>query len=142
MKIVICDIDGTIADGEHRVEHLRCEPKNWDAYFAAADLDTLRADILAQVKAHGAPVHLLTGRPARYEAQTAGWLAKHGVEYVSLVMRPDGDRRDDDVLKEELYLKHFSEYEIVAVYEDRPRIIRMWQRLGLPVVDVGNGIEF
>lgn len=39
-QIVIFDIDGTLANAEHRVHHLQKEPKDWDAFFAGCTQDT------------------------------------------------------------------------------------------------------
>ena len=38
-NIVICDIDGTVANNEHR-QHLLKGFKTWDAFFNALDKDT------------------------------------------------------------------------------------------------------
>ena len=34
MRAVICDIDGTLADVQHRLHHLEGDPKDWDGFFA------------------------------------------------------------------------------------------------------------
>jgi hydroxymethylpyrimidine pyrophosphatase-like HAD family hydrolase len=31
--MVVFDIDGTLADNEHRVHYLHNHPKNWDAFL-------------------------------------------------------------------------------------------------------------
>ena len=31
---VVFDLDSTLADGEHRLHHIKKEPKDWDAFFA------------------------------------------------------------------------------------------------------------
>ena len=42
----IFDIDGTLADGTHRIHHLAETPKNWDAYFAKCDADTAHTHVV------------------------------------------------------------------------------------------------
>jgi len=38
-KCIIVDIDGTLSSCEHRVHHVTCDKKNWDAFFADMDKD-------------------------------------------------------------------------------------------------------
>jgi hypothetical protein len=57
-------------------------------------------------------------------------------------MREDGDHRPDDEVKEDILNTHFDKGRIELVIDDRPRVIRMWQRHGLKVLDVGDGVEF
>ena len=56
-------------------------------------------------------------------------------------MRPDGDRRDDDILKKELTqdLKN-----VKYIFEDRPRVLKMY-REQFPeaiIIDTGNFNHF
>ena len=55
-------------------------------------------------------------------------------------MRKSGDNRADDILKkEEIYHEHIEgKFNILTVFDDRPRVIRMWKKLGLMVCDVSR----
>lgn len=57
-------------------------------------------------------------------------------------MRKAGDKRDDTIVKQEIYDAYFKGRNIVEVIDDRPSVIRMLQANGLNVRDVGNGEEF
>jgi hypothetical protein len=36
-----------------------------------------------------------------------------------------------------------GKYRVIGIFDDRPQVIRMWRyELGLPVFDVGDGVEF
>lgn len=48
---IIVDVDGTLANTDHRQHHLVQQPKNWDGWLAAADHDTAHADVMAIVSA-------------------------------------------------------------------------------------------
>jgi phosphoglycolate phosphatase-like HAD superfamily hydrolase len=141
---IIVDIDGTLADCSHRLHHIRGRRKQWKQFFAAATKDKPRVEVLAQVRelARQHSIHLVTGRPAEYRQQTLEWLSYYRVPFVSLHMRESGDHRPDDVIKQEILDAHFSKENIELVIDDRPRVIRMWQRNGLRVLDVGDGVEF
>jgi len=141
---VIVDIDGTLADCSHREHFVRRGRKKWKKFFEAARLDKPRLDVLKQVRelARQHRIHLVTGRPERYREQTLRWLNHYRVPFASLHMRETGDHRPDDEVKEDILNAHFDKGRIELVIDDRPRVIRMWQRHGLKVLDVGDGMEF
>lgn len=153
-KVVICDLDGTICDVEHRRHFLTDGPKkDWGSFFKEMDNDTLREDVVEQVmaalKEHNAKLIFVSARPEEYRERTMKWFVKQAFElnkvfpsFVTLLMRNDNDSREDSIIKSELYDKYLKNLNIVKVFDDRPRVIRMWRERGLDVVDVGNGEEF
>lgn len=154
-KVVLCDLDGTLCDVEHRRHFLTDDPnrKDWKSFFEGLPQDTLREDVAEKVmtamsenKAH---LILVSARPEEYREATMNWLAEQGQKYqgkfpsfVTLIMRADNDSREDSIIKKEIYDKYLKDLDIVKIFDDRPRVIRMWESLGLPVEDVGNGEEF
>jgi hypothetical protein len=47
---------------------------------------------------------------------------------------------EDSVIKAELFNRHIlSKYNIVAVYDDRNRVVKMWRSRGLPCLQVQEG---
>lgn len=146
-NIVICDIDGTIADCTHRQHHVQGENKRWDKFFEGMEEDSLREStkkLLDDYHEKGRPIIFVSARPEKYRLHTQRWLAKHGLGtiYWTLIMRPDNDSREDSLIKGEIYSRYFKGKGIETVIDDRPRVIRMWPSLGIPVIDVGKGIEF
>lgn len=154
-KVIICDLDGTLADLEHRRHFVAGKDKkdrDWHGFFEAMDDDTLREDVAAMVMAELKPdvkLILVSARPEKYRERTMNWLAKQGQlfphdfpSFVTLLMRPDNDSREDSIVKKEIYEKYLKHLDIVKVFDDRPRVIRMWRELGLEVEDVGTGEEF
>lgn len=160
-KVVICDLDGTLCDIDHRLHYVK-HPKDcglcallggdcgfkadWDAFFRGIPYDTMREDVAATLCRHiddGASVIFVSARPERCRKDTEEWLAVHFPHhYETLIMRQDGDHRDDTEVKLEIYEKYLKKLDIVKVLDDRPKVIRMWQSTGLPVEDVGSGVEF
>jgi hypothetical protein len=54
-------------------------------------------------------------------------------------MRHNGDYRKDVVVKEEMYNDHIKgKYNVTVVIDDRLQVCRMWHRLGLPLLRVGD----
>lgn len=132
--IVLCDIDGTLADGEHRVHHVKGEKKDWKTYFSLLHLDTPVERTVAEVRRLYADhtICLVSGRPDTYQHATMVWLAQHGVPYHWLFMRAGSDKRPDTMVKAD-FLKHMPKERIVQVFDDRPSVIRMWRENGLNV---------
>lgn len=65
------------------------------------------------------------------------------IEPLTIIMRGSGDKRPDDEVKEHMFNTLFKDkYPVETMIDDRPVVIRMWERIGVPVIDVGNGEEF
>jgi predicted kinase len=177
-KVVICDIDGTIADLAHRRHYVHkdcpsCDgngidgqvcaknkgdihsadvvkhpmDKDWKSFFAELPADTVitsTAQQLWQKINQGCTVFYVSARPEDHRKATEEWLKRVGApNYKALFMRRAGDKRDDDLIKEELLNKYFPNKAVIdTVFDDRPRVIRMWRKNGLQVVDCGDGREF
>jgi hypothetical protein len=55
-------------------------------------------------------------------------------------MRRSGDNRCDSIVKEEIYREHIEgKYNVLAVFDDRDRVVDMWRRLGLLCLQVYYG---
>lgn len=145
-EVIICDIDGTIASVEHRRGYLVGDRKDWKGFFSNMQYDPFRKEVWKQVleekKKHNASVVFVSGRPEDYRDVTSKWLQDNTEYSGPLLMRSKGDSRDDTVVKKEIYERYLANTKVVKVFDDRPKVIRMWREIGLDVVDVGDGIEF
>jgi len=135
-KVWIFDIDGTLADNEHRMHHLENGKKEWDAFFAKQHLDEPYDAVLDVFHAlmyrhvsRGSKFIILTARDERFREDTKEWLNRHlevDEDCYELIMRPLGHRGDDDKLKVQIikdFLAANPGYEVGAVFDDRHRII-------------------
>lgn len=133
-KAVIFDIDGTLAlSGHHRgpYDFDRCE---YDA------LNEPVAQALNMYAAAGFRVILLSGRSSEFREHTLRWLTKMDLGWHDLVMRAATDRRSDDIVKAELFDEHVrTQFNCVAVYDDRDRVVALWRRMGLTCMQVAYG---
>jgi predicted kinase len=153
-SVVLCDIDGTISDATHRMHFIQKgekDPvdwkKDWKGFFTQMENDTVRDSvqkILIQFYNEGRTIIFMTGRPDQYRDITLNWLSSHFLTFgYTLIMRPRGDRRPDTEVKKELFEKYFPDKSVIhVVLDDRPSMIRTWKEVGIPVLDVGKGIEF
>ncbi len=143
---VLVDIDGTIADISHRRHHVQGEKKNWGAFFADMEDDTVREDVMEIVRKadqEGYELFLVSGRPNTYRNSTIKWLNDNeiGKYFAGLIMREEFDKRPDTETKLDI-LKLFGFDNVAYVIDDRPSVIRMWRENGVKVIDVGGGVEF
>ena len=148
-KAVIFDIDGTLADCDHRLHFIQQLPKDWGSFFKASASDGVNYGIsnlfwfLAWCKQTGKKIELLivTARPETYKLVTEQWLVIHELHhYKEIFFRKEGDFRNDDIIKKEIYKEHIKDkYEVMFVVEDRSRVVKMWRKLGLTCLQCAEG---
>ena len=151
MKYFICDIDGTIANLDHRLPLIQGEHKDWDKFHRLCDKDTPIEPVVNLVKhliATGWYPIFITGRPSSSFVsfvRTLCWLEENlNFSFANaglLHMRADGDFRHDYIVKEEIYQREVvsRDIEIEFVLEDRASVVKMWRSLGLKVLQVAEG---
>ena len=140
-EIVIFDIDGTLADVSERLHHIRKKPKDWDAFFRGIPQDKAIHSMVRLCNilyASGIKILLCTGRREKDRAETVKWLAQQGVNYHELILRPDGDRRTDVIVKREM-LAGIDRSKILFVVEDRSGVVEMWRSEGLVCLQCAPG---
>lgn len=157
--LYIFDIDGTLANIEHRLHHIQKPQKDWQAFFAACVDDkpiwpVIRT--LQRLRAGGAEIWIWSGRSDECKAETVRWLVQHGCLGNNLGntipwwpfgaperfrMRKAGDHRDDVVVKGEwLSMMDPPEFDrLTGVFEDRARVVKMWRNAGVPCFQVAEG---
>ena len=145
--LVVFDIDGTLADIEHRLGYVRSKPKNWKAFDAGIPNDAVNpyvAEVFDAMIMGGHTVILASGRSERTRIATQDWLRKNGFSsYDKLYMRPADDYRGDDIVKREILDEIIADYgkKPDMVFDDRPRVVRMWREEGIFVFNVYQGEE-
>jgi hypothetical protein len=133
-EAIIVDLDGTLA--------IKGDRSPYDC--AKADLDSLNPTVfsvmLGYIGRTGAVPIITSGRKSENRHVTESWLTKHGVPYLGLFMRPEGDVRKDSIVKQELYEQHIAPNWCVSlVLDDRKQVVDMWRALGLTCFQVAAG---
>lgn len=135
MKAIIFDIDGTIADLDHRLHHIANFPKNYEKFYDECDQDAPIEPVIGlmvDMFARGYKVLLVSGRTDRVKGKTEDWLNRHMIPRHDLRMRKDGDWRSDVIVKSEILDEILAEgYEIQFVVDDRTSVVNMWRERGL-----------
>ena len=140
-RCIIFDIDGTLAhnlSGRNIYDYTRVLEDTPDPFMS------LVIDAVKEFGPHYLKVIVVSGREDNCRKETEEWLYKNMLPYDKLYMRETGDRRDDCIVKKEIYEEYIEpEYAVLGVFDDRPRVARMWRNLGLSVAQVGDPyIEF
>lgn len=83
---------------------------------------------------------ILTGRSEEYRAECVEWLERKGLSWDRLIMRPEGDTRNDAVVKSDLWDEHISgKFDVVAHFDDRRRVVKALRKKGIRVFQVNEG---
>lgn len=138
LQAVMFDIDGTLA---HMVGR---GPFDW-SLVGQDDIDHHVAVILDAYDRLGYSIILLSGRDSVCRPETEAWLKEFDIPYTHLFMRPENNMQKDSIVKEELFFTNVAPYyNVEAVFDDRPQVVRMWHDIGIPkVIAVANQcIEF
>ena len=130
---VLVDIDGTIAHmtGRSPYDYSRVSEDSVDEHLSVLIRDLHRADY---------KIIFFTGRKSDSHDDTLAWLeAEFGDFEFDLYMRPADDERPDYVVKYEMFHKYIQgKYRVHLVLDDRLQVCRMWHKLGVKVLRVGD----
>jgi len=129
-KAYLFDIDGTLMKMFGR------GPFDWHRVGE----DTPIEDVMrvARTLQKEYPIISLSGRDEVCHDDSINSLIENGVFPTALYMRPAGSFIPDDIVKHELFYKYVApNYNIVGVFDDRLKVCRMWEEIGLTLFRVG-----
>ena len=139
--IYIFDVDGTLMDIDHRRHFVEGDKRDFKSFFAAMDQDTPRPEIfdLAHKCSQSVAdeVIVVSGRNERHRLITEVQLKD--LRYRQLILRPDDNYEPDYVFKQsvlDMLIEHGLKPDMV--FDDRPTVIDMWRKNGIPCCDVGG----
>ena len=153
MDAIIFDIDGTLADVEHRRHHVSNGKKDWDKFFDEMVNDPPIKDVcwLAElvathltVRKENVHLFVFSGRPESHREETRSWMTDNVPNLLcaaeDLLMRKKGDYRPDTVVKKEM-LEHIQGkgFNVRLVIDDRPSVVQMWKDNGITVLQHDSG---
>lgn len=132
-ECVLVDIDGTVALHDGR--------SPYDTAKAGQDkLNEPVARVVWAMANRGYSIIFMSGRDEQFRELSEDWLNRNGFPYPELYMRSLGDKRNDAIVKNELFDKHIrGKYNVVCVFDDRDRVVKRWRELGLACLQVAYG---
>jgi len=139
--LVIFDLDGTLADVQHRRHFVEGKNKNFNAFYKACIDDKPNLPVIRAAQALHASGHtiwIFSGRSDLVIKETKIWLANHQIPYSKLLMRKNGDYTPDDVLKWN-WIKPDWKDRVLCIYDDRKKVVDMWRAKGITCFQVAEG---
>jgi len=130
---ILVDVDGTIAT--------KCDRDIYDYSKVIGDYEVKNvADIVRVYADQGIRVIIMSGRDDDSKVVTQNWLRLHKIPCYEIHMRRTGDKRDDAIVKRELFDEFVRDrFNIKFVLDDRDRVVKMWRDLGLTCLQVNYG---
>jgi hypothetical protein len=161
-NLIICDLDGTIANIEHRLHYIKGPHKDWDSFNKACVDDTVNKDVReilwnmydAGRDLSGHPdlravsdrtVYFFSGRSDVVRKETEEWLREHVVapsmcddlDRPKLFMRKEGDFRNDvEVKREMIHSLNITPDDVLCILDDRQGVVDMWRQEGFRCLQV------
>ena len=141
---IIVDIDGTVAEIQHRLHFVKDVPKRWEEFYGNIENDVPIMPVVRLIQSlwsdRANSIIFCTGRTDNYKPQTVAWLTKHVFRPTNLYMRSAGDYRDDSVVKLELLAQMRADgFQPILAIEDRKRVVDMWRANGIFCMQVADG---
>ena len=152
--LYIFDIDGTLCNIEHRLHFLenKGDPDRWEKFYKACIKDKPNEPVLKVLDAlvsTGNEIWFFSGRSEDVRAETNAWLHNYTPFWKSelednpelLTMRPSKNYTEDHIMKEQ-WLRNMLDVDrkrLVAVFDDRKRVVDMWRANGVPCFQVAPG---
>ncbi len=143
IRCYVFDIDGTVANCDHRLHHIQKDPKDWKGFYADTHKDEPILNLVRLIKdlirVPGVEIVYATGRGEESRKATVDWLDRN-VYVGPLFMRPANDYRQDSIVKIEM-LQAIREagYEPVLWFEDRKQCVDALRAAGVNVMQVAEG---
>jgi len=155
-KIIVCDLDGTLCNVEHRRHYVRRpagEKKDWAGFFRDIPKDPVNqwcADLLRGMSDQFGIVYC-SGRDDNQRKMTVEWLEKHKLDSfydpvfekevkAELYMRNRHDSRQDSIVKEIILdFELLTRYEPQFMIDDRKQVVDMWRRRGFVCLQCDEG---
>lgn len=152
--LVIFDLDGTIADCQHRMHYIKPNPpidpvtgkkikRRYDLFHHACVDDGVIEPVAYFYRKFVADpdvtVVVLSGRDAATYDKTVDWFSRNDLPMPDELLLKSGDQHTPDVEQKRVHADRLERKygkPISMVFEDRQRVVAMWKARGTFVFDV------
>jgi hypothetical protein len=157
-EIILCDVDGTLADVNHRLHYIKNDDgtlkpyaeRDWDSFNEACAEDRPNTDVIEVLRSlvrspNGERlVYFLSGRNEVVRDTTVAWLQKYVLPNESKIsinkdlrMRKADDRRPDTEVKLEMVRElGLTPDDVLCILDDRQCVVDMWRENGFRCLQV------
>ena len=138
---VIFDVDGTLANVDPFLYHVRGPKKDYDA-FHEASVDALPnfdvVTMLNHAAADGHSIIVVTARREHWRPHTSMWMARNNIRSHAMFMRGNEDYRPDYEVKKDILDRIISTWDVVHAVDDNPHVIKLWEEHGISTTKIGE----
>ena len=137
----IFDVDGTLANVDPYLHHVRGSNRDYDAFHEASIVALPNVEVVEMLNNAVSDMHailIVTSRKEKYRGLTSMWLAKNNIRSHGLFMRADGDNRPDYEAKKDMLNKINKLWNVVHAVDDNPNVIRLWEDHKIPTTKIGS----
>jgi len=144
-KAIIVDLDGTIANNDHRQHYILTKDgkKDWDSFNRNHYKDQPNhwcVHLMIAMQLQGYNILIVSGRSDEFFAGTQTWLERSGIPFDRLLMRKKDDHRKDFEIKSDIYINDiFPHFEIEFCIDDRKQVVDFWRSIGLVCLQCADG---
>lgn len=149
VKSIIVDLDGTIANINHRLHVIKCPNPDWDKFYAQCANDEINQwciNLMDAMGDAGYQILIVSGRRKSTLKDTKLWLEHYNVPYhkLFLVREDDNFEPDHDLKRKWLHRKfrHKAASKVEFVIDDRTRVVEMWRNEGLTCLQCARWKEY
>jgi FMN phosphatase YigB (HAD superfamily) len=144
---IIFDVDGTLANIEPYLHHIRNLDnvdnfkKDFDKFHEESVNARPNMEVVQMVNhavADGHAILVVTSRKEMWRPHTSMWLAVNDIRSHALFMRSNNDDRKDYDVKRDILKKINSMWIVVHAVDDNPAVIRLWEENNIPTTKIGN----
>jgi len=146
-KAVIFDVDGTLANVDpylHHIRNIHHSPnfkKDFDTFHAESIDAEPNAEVVEMLNRAFFDQHhviIVTSRRETWRGVTSYWLAKNDIGHHALYMRKDGDFRPDYEVKKDILLSIKKHWNVIHAIDDNPAVLKLWFEYGIPTTKIGD----
>lgn len=143
-RIALFDLDGTLADHDHRLPLINPKAKarkDFEQYHEALGEDGVIvpiAQLFVELHALGFSMQVATGRPERYKARTLDWFRAQGLPQPKEIhMR--GDQNNESQPEHKRHIANcLGPQKIWMAIDDEPEVCLAYAELGILALMVGR----
>lgn len=133
---VVFDLDGTIANVNHRRHFVSGKSKDFDKFYEACVYDLPNGWAVRLINSlidTGHHVVIVSARPTTLSQRTTSWLSANGVSQKAelFLLRDEEHKSTQDAELKRLWLNAYGKHKILFVVDDRQRVVDMWRSEGM-----------
>lgn len=142
LDAIVCDLDGTLCNIEHRRQYVQNGNKDWRSFFLNMDKDLVNKPVMDIINKFSNTHEIVycSGRPDSFKDKTVKWLEDNNAPIGNLFMRRRNDFRQDNIIKEVILdFELLTRYNIEFCLDDRNQVVKMFRDRGITVLQVADG---